>query len=192
MRNLATTLAAGVLVLAAAGCSDGPPRLYEAESGGARGIFDTRPGQPYAFEEMTLCLDEPGSAVVTEVAPIEPAGGFEVLRFAVLPIGERVHTNQLEEPVDRLAAAGYPVDGPMVVDDVCPDDQTGEGGTVFTLGVEVTYSASVAGTTSGFLVTYESGGETLTVVRPFGVSLCTAPQQEPWPPECENRIVELG
>ncbi len=39
-------------------------------------------------------------------------------------------------------------------------------------------------------MTYESGGEILTVVKPFGISLCAAPQQEPFPPECETRIVE--
>ncbi|TDC46943.1 hypothetical protein E1212_25630 [Jiangella ureilytica] len=190
MRTFAT-LAAGILVLTA-GCSDGPARLYEAEYGAGRGIYDARPGQPYAFEEMTLCLDEPGSAVVTKVAPIDPLGGFEVLGFSVRPAGHGRHANDLEQPTDRLAAAGYPADGPMVVDDVCPDDQTGEGGTIFNLGVEVTYSATDAGTASGFLVTYESGGESLTVVRPFGVSLCAAPQQEPTPPECETRIVEHG
>ncbi|TDD72413.1 hypothetical protein E1262_03695 [Jiangella aurantiaca] len=180
------------LLLVTSGCSGGPARLYEAESGGGRGIYDTRPGRPYAFEEMTLCLDEPGSVVVTDVSPIEPMGGFEVLGFSVRPVREGQGLGHLEEPTQRLAAGGYPVDGPMVVDDVCPDDESGEGGTVFNLGIEVDYSAPDAGTASGFLVIYESGGESLTLVRPFGVSLCAARQQDPPPPECEIRIVAFG
>jgi hypothetical protein len=180
---------AAVLMLVTA-CSGGPPRMYEAESGGGRGIYDTRPGQPYSFEEMTLCLDEPGSAVVTDVTAIEPAGGLEVLDFSVQPANQRDVMNYLADNTERLAAGGYPADGPMTVDDVCPDDESGAAGTVFLLGIEVAYSAHEAGSASGFLVTYEAGGESLTVVRPFGVSLCTAPQQGPQPPECEIRIVE--
>ncbi|PZF86478.1 hypothetical protein [Jiangella anatolica] len=192
MKRLAAI--AAVLMLVAA-CADEPPRLSEWDAGSARGIFDTRPGQPYAFEEMTLCLDEPGSAVITDVAPIEPAGGFEVLDFSVQPPNQGDSRNYLAEPTERLAAGGYPADGPMVVDGVCPDDRTGEGGTAFNLGIEVAYSAPDAGTARGFRVTYESGGESLTVVRPFAISLCTAPmgEAEPvTPPECEVEIVESG
>ncbi|WP_092624588.1 hypothetical protein [Jiangella sp. DSM 45060] len=186
MKRLAAVAAVLMLVTA---CSDEPPRLHDPGYGAGRGIYDTRPDTPYTFHEMTLCLNEPGSAVVTDVAPIEPAGGFEVLGFSVLPV-EGPFVGHLGEPTQRMADAGYPADGPMVVDDVCPDEQSGEGGTVFTLAVEVAHTDPAAGSASGFLVTYESGGETLTVVKPFGISLCAAPQQDPPPPECETRIVE--
>ncbi|SEF13990.1 hypothetical protein [Jiangella alba] len=187
MKRLAAV--AAVLMLVAA-CSDEPPRLYDPGYGAGRGIYDTRPGLPYAFDEMTLCLDEPGSAVVTDVSPIEPIGGFEVLGFSVLPV-EGPYVGHLGEPTQRMAEAGYPTRGPMVVDDACPDEQSGEGGTVFTLGIEVAYTDAEAGSASGFLVTYESGGEVFTVVKPFGISLCAAPQQDPPPPECETRIVDI-
>lgn len=190
MKRLAATAAILMLVTA---CSAGPPRLSEWESGGGIGLYEASPGQPYAFDDMTLCLDAPGSAVITNVTPIEPSGGFEVVAFSVMPPNDAGTIGHLTGPDQRLHEAGYPGEGPMMVDNVCPDE-SGEGGGAHTLGIEVAYTAPAAGSTSGFVVTYESGGEMLTAVRPFGLALCTAaapPESEPIPPECEVRIADM-
>lgn len=188
----------GVALLLGSACNSAEPmaRLseYDPGSGGVVSVDQTEPDRPYSFDDITLCLEQEGSVVVTDVVPIEPTGGMQVVGFAVLPAREGSPINYVERNSQRLIDAGFPAEGPMVVDSVCPSDDP-SAGRLYLLGIEVMRSDAEAGTVRGFRVTYESGGESATAEYPLGLALCSNlwldREAGLFTPECEVEHIEM-
>lgn len=95
VRIVGTSLALGALLSLAAACSalpwtSHPPRLFSPVNGrvGA-GQVGLSAGSKLTEGDIPLCLDQPGTATITNVQPIDTVNGLTVLAFAVrhIPAG---------------------------------------------------------------------------------------------------------
>ena len=187
MRRVLLTLIASSVVLAVAGCTANAaatPQLqkYRPGSGGTI-TLPTSPGEHYAFDDITMCLEGEGIVTITDVEPIEPSGGFKVDMFSVQPAQAGEVSAYVSDYSVPLTAVGYPSTGEMAVTTTCPPD--GDPGTHlnFTrLGIEVSRGDEAEpGTTRGIRVTYDSSGEERAIEYPLAIGLCDGEPDE----ECD-------
>ncbi|WP_091381310.1 hypothetical protein [Actinokineospora alba] len=188
MRTRHTAASAVLLscVILLGACSGEPgPRLRDAApgTGGIVGQIDTKAETPYSFDDATLCLVGPGSVTIEKVEIVAPTGGLRLGTFSVLPSKGGKVSNYISDPRQRLDEVGFPTQGPMTVDRVCPP--ASDGG-VFLLGVEVTKPADATASGSGFVVSYRSGEETHRTYLPPGIVLCQG--SDPDLPDCDRKL----
>ncbi|WP_425839078.1 hypothetical protein [Microbacterium sp. PA5] len=168
-------LASALIVMTLSGCAGGGAQLaeYPPGSGGSIALDRTTSDANYSFDDIRMCVEDDGTVTVVDAEPIDPTGGMEITRFAVLP-SDADSSGYLEGSDQSLADAGFPVEGPAVVNLRCPVDDAawsdGEGQAVF--GFEVSRADPDAGTMRGVRVTYESHGVTSTIDYPLGIVLC--------------------
>lgn len=173
---IAATLAAGFIA------AKSTTRFREWEPGFAIGQSDTRAGVRYAFDDAALCLESPGALAITDVQLENPTGGMQIDAFSVAPMrtGSSV-VSYLEGVEQSLTDAGFPAEGPMVVDTVCSEAWPApQGYGSYLLGVEVSKPTDRNATTTALLISYNSGGDDSVFRAPLGLLLCeTNPQDDP-------------
>jgi hypothetical protein len=168
----------GVAVLAACSSPDvGRLVEYQSGAGGVVVLDKTVPGEVIAFDDIVFCKEGGGLVEIERVELVESNGGLSVLTFSVLPAGEVGESlTHLSNPRQRLADAGYPTLGPMIVDRECPtevpDSRAGAVTGYSVLGFEVQRDGAMPGTARGIRVQYSSQGEVFSAVYPLGVVLC--------------------
>jgi len=148
---------------------------------------NVRPHVAYSFDDVPLCLDEPGSVTVRSIELANPAGGLALRRFSVRDSPESGSMSYLQDQRTTLSAAGYPEEGPFVVDQVCPDSREDESeDRISLLGFEVERgdeSNDGPGYATGLVVTYDSSGHERSAFVGFAVLLC--PGQVARRPDCD-------
>lgn len=121
------TLALLVLV---AGCADASseenPRIGPRSDGWAgASVGDRRAEEPYSFfGAANLCIDRPGSVIVTEVTMEHTEGGLTIDAFASRPIIPGMEFPQPETFTETLWELGFQP-GSTRIETVCPHDSGG-------------------------------------------------------------------
>lgn len=179
-RSLAFWISALIGLATLVGCSSpdvGRLVEYQEGAGGVVVVDETAAGEVIAFDDIVFCKEGSGIVEIESVELVESNGGLSLLGFSVLPAGEPGQSlTHLSNPRQRLADAGYPTSGPMLVDRECPADeldlQAGAVSGYSVLGFEVQRDSDIPGTARGIRVNYSSNGEVSSAVYPLGVVLC--------------------
>jgi hypothetical protein len=148
--------------------TDNGPRL--SGGGGGVGSAPSDGHVPLVVEDLTLCLDQPGTVTITGVRPTRSEGGLVIQAFAVRPW---VGGGFVGEP-GTLAAAGYHPEGPQRVSRTCRPD--GDGGTQLAIQLERTGDRTAS--LDGITVEYLSDGYPHTVDLAAQAALCALHDQE--------------
>ena len=139
---------------------------------GGAGLGDSHPHQPYLDDSIVICLDRPGTATITKVAPIHPWNGLTVDDFAAVP---RVVDGDLDTPTGSTIADVTTVPSATVTQK-CPHETEGtvEGAQYgYTLFVQYSKPTDDAAWDNGVRVYYRSGGRSYTTDLHFQFGLCT-------------------
>lgn len=185
-----------ILAVVTAGCAiggvgiesgDESPRLRAlGQSGeGSWGISmpHTVEDRPYSFGGPVLCLNRPGTAVITGVSAERPSGGMRIDAFAIRP--DPTEVGGIGFGADRvdLITAGFEPGRPALISAVC-DRQPGlaAGRKPATdqavaqhsveLGLQYSRHGVAPAIASGVIVTYRSGSKLRHLRIPFVVALC--------------------
>lgn len=175
---LSVTAVVGLATISACVASDAGRLVeYQDGAGGVVAIDETTPGEVIAFDDIVFCKMGEGVVEIEKVELVEPTGELAVVGFSVLPAGRDGQSlTHLTNPRQRLADAGYPTTGPMLVDLLCPADDLdrhdGKAEGYSVLGLEVLRSGDQPGTARGVRVLYSSNGENHVAVYPLGLVLC--------------------
>jgi hypothetical protein len=188
--NMRRLVAVCVLAVLLAGCSDQEISPKLSMPGGPMPpayltINDVANNQPLSFGDIVLCVDSPGTVVVTNVAIRDNQGGLHVDAFAVRPIAGLANAVGDEKQTLASIGNGFDLSRPQSISAVCPPEdelQTWNGG--IELAVQVSRpSGDVAGG-HGLDITYQAKGLTATYSIPFGILACaaTCPTPSGWMP----------
>ncbi|HEX7739628.1 MAG TPA: hypothetical protein VF426_08270 [Marmoricola sp.] len=151
------------------------PRLVVPGSGsGGVAAPSARAGVAYSFGAMQVCIRGPRGAVSIEsVKPVDARGGLHVSGYGVWRPG----TSEFgADKVQVAAIAGF--DAHREPTGRCSQHR------VDTIVVQVDKPHDTFASSTGFELSYRSGGSTHTVLLPLGVALCarSAPHRDCTPP----------
>jgi hypothetical protein len=160
------------------------PRLVQPDPGefGAA-LPATRPGTPYTFGDVVVCLDRPGRVTVESAAVAGSSGGLRLDALAVRPAS--AGHGQIGGANRSLAQLGFARNADTMVDRVCPSPSpSGPGaGGLYELGLQFSRTGGRTATGHGVDVRYRtSGGTVLTLRIPFTLILCEG--RDPAVPNC--------
>ncbi len=158
---------------AADGLYSASPRLVEPGDGGRQSfaLRLTTQGMPYLFGGFAVCLDKAGAVEVTGVEFENAAGGLSVQAFALRPFYRGFGEDGVGwgEP-KSLKRRGIST-ALRTVTQVCQAD--GSSRVEFSeVVLQTSRPGAVSASSSGFVITYSSGGSEGRFRVPFGITLC--------------------
>lgn len=136
--------------------------------------------QPVTYGSIMLCVSEPATATLTNVAMDHPTGDISVDAFAVRlnPYFQGLEfVGGVHQPLATIGG-GFNPSAPQTVSGVCPDDVRTAPDSVQSqtkeLAVQVSWSSGEYAGARDIAVTYDIDGTTKTALIPFGIWLCAA------------------
>jgi hypothetical protein len=162
-----------MLLLLALGACGSSPWARMTIPGDVHHVTEESPGigvsEQHMFGSMILCLDRPGSAVVTSVSPLDASGGFRVVDFGLRPSPFWKHTGAgVGDAPGGLERNHFQAGRTLPV--TC-DAKTGRG---YELGVVVERTGPGKAVSQGFHIGYRSDGHDSSLNFPLTVVLCPA------------------
>lgn len=165
------------------GLVDRGPELVTFDGRAGVRLDDVAANTPYSFDDITLCLDEPGEIRIGHVELANPTGGLELRRFSVRESPATGAMSYLQDQRTTLSEAGYPDEGPFTVDEVCFDNREEPSDEpISLLGFEVARGdpdASGPAYATGVVVHYTSNGDERSAFVGFAVLLCPGALERP-------------
>lgn len=166
---------------------DPGPKLHLPDVSAGIGVNNAPVSVAYTFDDVPLCLEEPGSVTIDSIELANPAGGLSLRRFSVRDSPESGAMSYLRTQRTTLAEVGYPDEGPFVVDQVCYSRREQESDErVSLLGFEVERAADAPdgpAYSTGLEVHYTSEGDERSAFVGFAVLLC--PGEIARRPDCD-------
>ncbi|MFG1874267.1 hypothetical protein ACGFIV_05455 [Sphaerisporangium sp. NPDC049003] len=149
------------------------PTLVEPgdTSGFGTGMWKSTPRQPYLFGDMPVCLDRPGTVMVTNVGFERPRGGIRLEAFALRPRYTPAYSNGTGggEP-STLRRKGIAT-GPQPITEVCPPPEE-EIPRFAELVVQVSRTGKATASGTALNLTYTSAGHVRTLRIPVELVIC--------------------
>jgi hypothetical protein len=177
------------LVMAAAGCSAGEPRLIAPGNGESPPEFgmtmwERKANVPFVLRnEFRVCLDRAGSVEIVDLRFRESFGDLTIDDFAVVDIED--YTGLDESDGLHLEAHGYER-GSVTVDIACPLDIYGPSSDNIphhALGIEVSKPRDASAGGRDMIIVYQTAsGKQRELVWPFELVLCETDNSQG---ECE-------
>lgn len=170
-------------ILIAAGCSTSGPYLrvpgQDPPAPSELVMYGNQNGQSMTVGDIMLCVSEPGSVTVTDVAFSGAYGDVSIEAFAVRPNPATRHANLIGSTPTPLAdiGDGFVVGGPQVIDAVCPTpEQFATSTSDDELAIQMSRSSGQLGGGSGLNITYDSAGQRRSYTVPYAFWLCSGTQ----------------
>jgi hypothetical protein len=177
-----------VAACAGPGAGRNPPaalaRLIEPPGDGGRQSLTLRrtvQGMPYLFGGFAVCLDRAGAVEVTGVRFENSGGGLAVQAFALRPFYRGFGEDGVGwgEPTS-LRRRGVST-ASRTVTQVCRPE--GDARVEFSeVVLQTSRPAATSAWSTGFVITYDSGGAEGSFRVPFGITLCAPSARRP--PAC--------
>jgi hypothetical protein len=142
--------------------------------GGAIGITDSQPHQPYLSNDLVICLDRPGTAMITKIDPLNSHNGLTVNAFAAVPrvaVNGDINIPSGSTIADVTSAPSFTVTQKCPPVTETPTDGAQYG---YTLFVQFSKPSDGSAWDDGVRVFYTSGGHSYTTDLHSRVALCTA------------------
>jgi len=170
-------------VVTVGGCSTSGPYLrvpgQDPPAPSELVMYGEQNGQSMTVGDIMLCISEPGSVTVTDVAFSGAYGDVSIEAFAVRPNPATQHANLIGSTSTPLAdiGDGFVVGGPQVIDAVCPTpEQFATSTSDYELAIQISRSSGSLGGGSGLIITYDSSGQRRSYTVPYAFWLCSGTQ----------------
>jgi hypothetical protein len=128
--------------------------------------------KPYSLGGPNLCLDRPGTAIITGVSAERPSGGMSIDAFAIRPDPTELGGVGLGSDSVDLITAGFDPKTPASVSAACHREGHTDGQWSVELGLQYSRHGVEPALASGVIVIYRSGSKVRHLRIPFVVALC--------------------